>query len=74
MIISVCRLDYTISTQWDGRPTDHAPITVTLEPGDGHVTMKVKAAFFDDPPNPGGTKGEPYSQLWDHEGELGDIW
>jgi hypothetical protein len=40
-----------------------------LSHNDG-VKLLIEAPFFDDPPNPGGTPGEPFYGLWDYEGNV----
>ncbi|XP_052076776.1 uncharacterized protein LOC127714777 [Mytilus californianus] len=61
-------MTYKISTIWDGQSIDHDPVIISLEK-DGHnnVIMSVDAPFFNDPANPGGTPGQPFSGLWDYE-------
>ncbi|KAL3880799.1 hypothetical protein ACJMK2_033009 [Sinanodonta woodiana] len=62
------KLLYTITKTWDNRDTGHAPIHLTLQRTDvHHVQLTISAPYFNDPPNPGGTPGKPFQQLWDYE-------
>ena len=61
-------MKFTISQQWDGKPTGHEPIEVTLTSAGNGVTMKVEGPFFNDPSSPSTRPGEPAPQLWDYEG------
>lgn len=59
---------YEITTTWDGSPIDHDSIEITLNKAVGdEVEIEVLAPFFDDPPSPGGTYGQPFPKLWEYE-------
>jgi len=58
---------YTLTKQWDGQPTGHGPINITLLPHQGGLILRVNAPFFNDPGNPGGEVGEAFPGLWDYE-------
>ncbi|KAK3576856.1 hypothetical protein CHS0354_012911 [Potamilus streckersoni] len=62
------KLFYTITRTWNNQDTGHVPIQLTLQRADErHVQLTISAPFFNDPPNPGGTPGKPFPQLWDYE-------
>ncbi len=63
-------LTFEITQQWDGSPTGHDPIMVTLSNSikPDFITMEVNAPFFNDPGNPGGEPGKPFDKLWEYEG------
>lgn len=63
-------MTFEITQRWDGRPSGHDPITVTLSTShksDDAITLEVNAPFFNDPGNPGGEPGKPFDKLWDYE-------
>ena len=65
-------MTFEITQRWDGRPSGHDPITVTLSTShksDDAITLEVNAPFFNDPGNPGGEPGKPFDKLWDYEGK-----
>lgn len=70
-IISSTRAEeYRILTTWDNRTIDHLdqPVVIRLERHDESAfKISVDAPFFNDPPNPNGTVGEPFFTLWDYE-------
>lgn len=58
-----------IERTWDDQLVNHAPAVIELQPLDERsFQMSVEGKFFNDPPNPGGTPGEPFMGLWDFEG------
>jgi hypothetical protein len=62
------KLEFEITTQWDGDAIDHDPVKFTLYPGAfDSVLLEVSAPFFDDPvpPVPAG----PHWGLWEYEGK-----
>ncbi len=61
-------MEFRITKQWDGQPTGHGDIIVTLTPNRGGLDLSITAPFFDDPDDPGGEKGQPFHGLWDYEG------
>lgn len=62
-------MEFSITTTWDSRPIDHAPIKITLSRYSvaDELNIHVEAPFFNDPPNPGGTPGQPFPHLYDYE-------
>ena len=62
-------MNFTLNQQWDGKPTGHDPIEVTLNSGGNGITMMVEGPFFNDPASPPSAPGEPAAQLWDYEGK-----
>ncbi|XP_057367567.1 uncharacterized protein LOC130688592 [Daphnia carinata] len=70
IISSTCAEEYRIVTTWDNRTIDHQdrPVVIRLERHDmSAFKISVDAPFFNDPPNPNGTVGEPFFTLWDYE-------
>lgn len=70
IISSTCAEEYRILTTWDNRTIDHLdrPVVIRLERHDESAfKISVDAPFFNDPPNPNGTVGEPFFTLWDYE-------
>jgi len=59
--------EHSIEGTWEGKAIDHPPAVITLEPGEGHLILRVKAPFFNDPSPPGGKPGEAFFKLWDYE-------
>lgn len=66
-------MDLHINYKWNREKVDHDPVVITLQ--DTPLGMKVimKAPFFNDPPNPGGTQGASFDKLWNYEGCLLSI-
>ena len=65
------QMEFSITQEWDGSPTNHDPVQLTLtqmEGGHG-VSFKVTAPFFDDPPAPPTPPGEATPGLWEYEGQ-----
>ncbi|XP_074130272.1 UPF0462 protein C4orf33-like [Sminthopsis crassicaudata] len=60
-------MDFKIKHTWNSLPVSHEPVWIRLSPGDGGLTMEVKAPFFNDPPAPPGEPGKPFERLWDFE-------
>ncbi|XP_072040486.1 UPF0462 protein C4orf33 homolog isoform X1 [Amphiura filiformis] len=62
-------LTFEITQEWDGSPTGHDPIMITLSRSGNadSITMEVTAPFFNDPGNPGGEPGKPFWELWEYE-------
>ncbi|XP_060078532.1 UPF0462 protein C4orf33 homolog [Ylistrum balloti] len=62
-------MEFSIATTWDSQPVDHTPVKITLSRhvGGNDVNIHVDAPFFNDPPNPGGTAGQPFPKLYNYE-------
>ncbi|KAI9562679.1 hypothetical protein GHT06_010133 [Daphnia sinensis] len=70
IISSTCAEEYRIVTTWDNRTIDHPdrPVVIRLERHDvSAFKISVDAPFYNDPPDPNGTVGEPFFTLWDYE-------
>ena len=69
-VASTVRYDFQITKTWDDKPVDHLPVNISLvSHSDVGVKVLLKAPFFNDPVAPSGTPGEPFSHLWDYEGQ-----
>ncbi|KAI0221682.1 hypothetical protein LSAT2_027035 [Lamellibrachia satsuma] len=60
-------IPFIIKTQWNSLPLDHPVITIKLCQTPGGVRVSITAPFFNSPPSPSGTPGEPFMKLWDYE-------
>uniref|UniRef100_A0A7N4PTH3 Uncharacterized protein n=1 Tax=Sarcophilus harrisii TaxID=9305 RepID=A0A7N4PTH3_SARHA len=60
-------MEYSIATTWDSLPVTNRPVTFFFKPGDQGLLMEVSAPFFDDPPAPPGSPGQPFNGLWEYE-------
>merc|ERR1719342_1959737 len=58
---------FNIGLTWDGKPVDHVPAKITLEPGPSEIRVSVSAPFFNDPAPPGGLPGQAFFGLWEYE-------
>ncbi|XP_016363685.1 UPF0462 protein C4orf33 homolog isoform X2 [Sinocyclocheilus rhinocerous] len=74
MLNSVCvgcilltAMEFHIKHTWDSLPVDHEPVKIRFSPGEDGLLMQVTAPFFNDPPAPAGSPGEPFPGLWDYE-------
>ncbi|XP_051993909.1 UPF0462 protein C4orf33 homolog [Xyrauchen texanus] len=60
-------MEFLIRHTWDSLPVNHEPVKIKFSPGEEGLRMEVIAPFFNDPPAPSGTPGEPFPGLWDYE-------
>ncbi|XP_063864755.1 uncharacterized protein LOC135102951 isoform X2 [Scylla paramamosain] len=62
-------LDFSIDTTWNGGALDHTPVKFSLSasPDQQHLLLNITAPFFNDPPAPPGTPGQPFYGLWEYE-------
>jgi hypothetical protein len=63
-------MEFSIKTQWDGKFIDHPEAIIHLASTEAGMKMSVDAPFFNDPPSPGPTSGEPFYGLWNYEGQI----
>ncbi|XP_045112447.1 pollen-specific leucine-rich repeat extensin-like protein 1 isoform X2 [Portunus trituberculatus] len=62
-------LDFSIDTTWNGGALDHTPVKFSLSTSadQQYLFFNITAPFFNDPPAPPGTPGQPFYGLWDYE-------
>ena len=63
--------NFSIRTEWNGEPINHAPIMFQIRAQDSRsVLISVSGPFFNDPgPPPLCASGSPCDGLWDYEGK-----
>ena len=68
LIFNAGKMEFTITKQWDGTELTHDAIILKMESHCCGLKLSVSAPFFNDPPAPSVSSGQPCPQLWDYEG------